>query len=219
MALELYWGSGSPFAWRVMLTLEVKRLSYQSRLLEFSRGDHKAPAFLEFNLRGKVPVLKDDDFVLNESLAIMAYLDRKHPDPPLFGTSPQETGLIWRAILETDNYLLSAGDKLVRPIFFGKGLDETDKIQEAAQTIRQEFKRIDGELASSAWLVRKQISAADIALFPLVQMIVRAAGKDAAKPLNLEFLPLTERFPNIAAWVKRIEALPGYERTYPPHWR
>ena len=26
MALELYWGSGNPFAWRVMLTLEVKHL-------------------------------------------------------------------------------------------------------------------------------------------------------------------------------------------------
>ena len=219
MALELYWGSGSPFAWRVMLTLEIKKLAYQSNLLEFSRGDHKAPAFLKFNPRGKVPVLKDDDFVLNESLAIMAYLDKKHPEPPLFGTSPQETGLIWRAILETDNYLLSAGDKLVRPIFFGKGLEETDKIQEAAQTIRQELKRIDAELVNSAWLVGTQISAADIALFPLIQMIVRAAGKDAAKPLNLEFLPLTDGFPNIAAWVKRIEALPGYERTYPPHWR
>ena len=50
-------------------------------------------------------------------------------------------------------------------------------------------------------------------------MIVRAAGKDAAKPLNLQLLPLTESFRNIAAWMKRIEALPGYERTYPPHWR
>jgi glutathione S-transferase len=219
MALELYWGSGSPFAWRVMLTLEVKNLVYQSTLLEFSRGDHKAPAFLELNPRGKVPVLKDGDFVLNESLAIMAYLDKKHPEPPLFGTSPQETGLIWRAIMETDNYLVSAGDKLVRPIFFGRGLDETDKIQEAAQTIRQELKRIDGELSGSEWLVGRKISAADIALFPLIQMIVRAAGKDTAKPLNLQLLPLTENFPNIAAWTKRIEALPGYERTYPPHWR
>jgi glutathione S-transferase len=219
MALELYWGSGSPFAWRVMLTLEVKKLAYQSNLLEFSRGDHKAPAFLELNPRGKVPALKDDDFVLNESLAIMAYLDKKYPEPPLFGTSLRETGLIWRAIMETDNYLVSAGDKLVRPIFFGKGLEETDKIQEAAQIIRRELKRIDTELTGSAWLVGKQISAADISLFPLVQIIVRAAGKDAAKPLNLEFLPLTEHFPNIAAWVKRIEALPGYERTYPPHWR
>lgn len=219
MALELYWGSGSPFAWRVMLTLEVKNLVYQSTLLEFSRGDHKAPAFLELNPRGKVPVLKDGDFVLNESLAIMAYLDKKHPEPPLFGTSPQETGLIWRAIMETDNYLVNAGDKLVRPIFFGRGLDETDKIQDAAQTIRQELKRIDGELSGSEWLVGKKISAADIALFPLIQMIVRAAGKDTAKPLNLQLLPLTESFPNIVAWTKRIEALPGYEQTYPPHWR
>lgn len=219
MALELYWGSGSPFAWRVMLTLEVKRLTYQSNLLEFSRGDHKAPAFLDLNPRGKVPALKDDDFVLNESLAIMAYLDKKHPEPPLFGTSPQETGLIWRTIMETEAYLVSAGDKLVRPIFFGQGLDETGKIQEAAQTIRQELKRIDRELSSSAWLVGKQISAADISLFPLVQMIVRAAGKDAAKPLNLQLLPLTDSFPNVAAWVKRIEALADYERTYPPHWR
>ena len=37
MAIELYWGSGSPFAWRVMLTLEVKGLAYESKLLEFSK--------------------------------------------------------------------------------------------------------------------------------------------------------------------------------------
>jgi glutathione S-transferase len=53
----------------------------------------------------------------------------------------------------------------------------------------------------------------------LVQMIVRAAGKDAAKSFNFELLPLAKSYPNIAAWVKRIEALTGYERTYPPHWR
>ena len=34
---------------------------------------------------GKVPVLKDGDFVIYESLAMMAYLDRKYPEPPLFG--------------------------------------------------------------------------------------------------------------------------------------
>ena len=219
MALELYWGSGSPFAWRVMLTLEVKGLAYQSTILEFSKGDHKAAGFLKLNPRGKVPLLKDDDFVLNESLAIMAYLDKKYPEPPLFGTSPQETGLIWRAVMETEAYLFSAGDKVIRPVFFGKGLDETEKIQQAAQAVRQELQRIDRELSGSTWLVGKQISAADISLFPLVQTIQRAAGKDVAKSLKLEFLPLADNFPNLLAWVKRIEALPGYERTYPPHWR
>lgn len=219
MALELYWGSGSPFAWRVMLTLEVKGLAYQSRLLEFSKGDHKAAGFLKLNPRGKVPLLKDDDFILNESLAIMAYLDKKYPEPPLFGSSPQETGLIWRAVMETEAYLLSAGDKVIRPVFFGKGLDETEKIQQAAQAVRQELQRIDRELSGSAWLVGKQISAADISLFPLVQTILRAARKDAAKSLKLELLPLADTFPNLSAWVRRIETLPGYERTYPPHWR
>ncbi len=129
MALELYWGSGSPFAWRVMLMLELKGLAYQSTLLEFSKGDHKAARFLKLNPRGKVPVLKDDDFVLNESLAIMAYLDKKYAEPPMFGTSPQEAGLIWRAIMETEAYLLNFGDKVIRPVFFGKGLDETEKIR------------------------------------------------------------------------------------------
>jgi glutathione S-transferase len=219
MALEVYWGSGSPFAWRVLLTLEVKGLAYQSTLLEFSKGEHKASGFLKLNPRGKVPVLKDDEFVLSESLAIMAYLDKKYPEPPLYGTSPQETGLIWRAILEMEAYMVSAGDKLVRPLFFGQGLEETDKIQEAAATIRRELKRIDTELEGASWLIGNQMSAADISLFPLVQMIFRAAGKDVAKPFDFELLPLDKYFPHIAAWAKRIEALSGYERTYPPHWR
>jgi glutathione S-transferase len=219
MALELYWGSGSPFAWRVMLSLEVKRLSYQSKLLEFSKGEHKAPGFLKLNPRGKVPVLKDGDLVLYESLAIMAYLDKKYPEPPLFGISAEETGLIWRTISEVDSYLLETGNKLIRPIFFGKGMDKPDDIKEAAAAIRQELASIDSQLAHSNWLVGTKISAADISLFPLIQIILRAAGKDVAQPLQLALLPLSSMFPNIAAWVKRIEAIPGYERTYPPHWR
>jgi len=45
MAIKLYWGSGSPFAWRVMLTLEVKGLAYESKLLEFSKGEQGGRLF------------------------------------------------------------------------------------------------------------------------------------------------------------------------------
>lgn len=219
MAIELYWGSGSPFAWRVMLTLEVKGLKYESKLLEFSKTEHKAPAYLQLNPRGKVPALKDGNYVLYESLAIMSYLERKYPDPPLFGKTPEETGLIWRTLLECESYVVSAGQKVARPIFFGKGLDKVEEIQEAAQTLRQELKMIDERLAGSQWLVGDRISAADIGVFPLVQLLLRAASKEAARPLNLNLLPLAQTFPNVAGWVQRIEALPNYERTYPPHWR
>src|SRR5437762_10241344 len=113
-----------------MLTLEVKGLAYESKLLEFSKGENKAPAYLLLNPRGKVPTLKDGDFVLYESLAIMSYLDRKYPDPPLFGKTPEETGLIWRALAECESYVVSAGDKVVRPIFFGKGLEKVERSEE-----------------------------------------------------------------------------------------
>jgi glutathione S-transferase len=219
MAIELYWGSGSPFAWRVMLTLEVKRVPYESKLLEFSKGDNKTPAYLRLNPRGKVPTLKDGEFVLCESLAIMAYLDRKYPDPPLFGQTPEETGLIWRALAECESYMVSAGDKVVRPIFFGKGLDKVEEIEQAAQTLRHELKLIDNHLARSLWLVGDKISAADIGVFPLVQLLLRAASRESAQQFNLGFYPLAHMFPNVAAWAQRIEALPNYQRTYPPHWR
>jgi glutathione S-transferase len=48
---------------------------------------------------------------------------------------------------------------------------------------------------------------------------LRAAGKEAARPLDLGLIPLAKTFPNIARWVQRVEQLPNYERTYPPHWR
>jgi glutathione S-transferase len=219
MAIELYWGSGSPFAWRVMLTLEVKRLAYESKLLEFSKGDHKAPAYLQLNPRGKVPTLKDGDFVLNESLAIMSYLDRKYPNPPLFGKTAEQTGLIWRALIECESYIVPAAEKVVRPIFFGKGLDKVEEIQEAAQTLRRELETLNERLAGAQWLVGDTISAADIGVFPLVQLLLRAASKEAAQPFKLGLLPLAQTFPNVARWVQRIESLPNYQRTYPPHWR
>lgn len=219
MAIELYWGSGSPFAWRVMLTLELKRLPYESKLLEFSKEEHKTPAYLQLNPRGKVPTLKDGDFVLYESIAIMAYLDRKYPTPPIFGTTAEQSGLIWRWVLECESYLLSAGDKIVRPLFFGKGLENVNEIQAAAEDIRRELKIINERLAQSNWLVDAQISAADIAIFPAVQLLLRAAGKEAARPLDLGLIPLSKTFSNIARWINRIEELPNYQRTYPPHWR
>ena len=55
MALELYWGSGSTPAWRVLLALTYKELPFTSNLLSFSKRETRTPAFLAMNPRGKVP--------------------------------------------------------------------------------------------------------------------------------------------------------------------
>ena len=87
MAIDLYWGSGSPFSWRVLLALELKGLSYNSHLLHFDLQEHKAPQMLAMNPRGRLPVLRDGDYVVFESVAVLYYLDRKYPEPPIFGRS------------------------------------------------------------------------------------------------------------------------------------
>src|SRR5438132_5456112 len=105
MAIDLYWGSGSPYAWRVMLALEHKGLAYTSHLLQFSKQEHKSPQMLSLNFRGRVPVLKDGDYVVFESLAVLFYLDRKYPTSvPLFGRTPEEAGVIMRVICEYQAY-------------------------------------------------------------------------------------------------------------------
>src|SRR5882672_5292761 len=49
MGLDVYWGSGSPYSWRVLLALEHKRLAYTGHLLQFSKQEHQAPHILALN--------------------------------------------------------------------------------------------------------------------------------------------------------------------------
>jgi glutathione S-transferase len=218
MTIEVIWGSGSPFAWRVLLTMEVKGLGYESRLIQFSRDEQRSPEHLALNPRGKVPVLRDGDYVLYESLAIMAYLDRKHPQPPLFGRSAEETGLIWKAISECDSYLFPPARRIAVPAFGGGPLDAAD-VQAAAQELHGELGRMEQAVATRDWLAVEELSAADLAVYPFVEALLRAADKEAVRPLGLGLLPLAERYPALEDWRQRVTGLPGYARTYPPHWR
>src|SRR3972149_64765 len=77
----------------------------EPRPLQASKCEHKAPAFLAVNPRGKVPALKDGDIVIRESLAIVAYLDRRYPDPPLFGRDAKEAARGWQQVCEIASYL------------------------------------------------------------------------------------------------------------------
>jgi glutathione S-transferase len=215
--VEIFWGSGSPFAWRVLLAAELKRIPYTSRLLEFSKGDLRTPEFLALNPRGKVPVIRDGDFVLAESLAILAYFERKHPDPPLFGRTAEETGRIWSTISTFESYMREATTPLNRWLFGDK--PRTPEIDEARAQVGRELDRLEARLADHDWLVGDAISAADLAWFPTLRGYIRAAARNEERTREVNLHPLAEVYPNITRWVARVEALPGYDRTFPPHWR
>jgi len=219
MAIDLYWGSGSPYSWRVLLALEYKRLAYTSHLLQFSKQEHKSPHILALNFRGKVPILKDGDYVVFESLAILYYLDLKYPDPPIFGRSPEEAGVIMRVICEYESYAQPHLETLVRTFFGAEPAARAEELARAMHVVASEARSIEARLARSDWVVGESFSAADIVIFPALQTLLRALGKPAARELSTRFLPLAVNYPALERWIARVEALPGYERTYPPHWR
>lgn len=219
MALEVFWGSGSGPAWRVLLALAVKKVPYQSRLISFQKAEHKTPAFLAINPRGKVPAIKDGDFTLYESAAILAYLDRKHPEVPLFGTTAESTGLIHRTIMEHEAYGFPGTAGFVSPLLFGLLEAKRDAVIAALPGARAELARLEAQLGDRDWLVGDAVSAADLFVFPQIATLRRAVGKPGADTLDHGLSPLSASFPKLAAWVSRIEALPGYDATFPPHWR
>src|SRR5690242_13226555 len=115
--LTFYAGSGSPFAWRVWLTLEHKQVPYQLRMLSFSAGDLKKPEFLAINPRGMVPAIADEGLALWESAAIVEYLEDRHPEPPVFPRDLGARANVRRIIREADEYLGDGMEQLVDEIF------------------------------------------------------------------------------------------------------
>jgi glutathione S-transferase len=217
--IDVYWASGSCKSWSVLLALVVKRVPFASKLLEFSKGQHKTSEYLALNPRGKVPCIQDGDYVLFESSAILAYLDRKHPNPPLYGETPAECGLVTRLVSEARCYFEPTLDALVLPIYRGKAAEQAQDLVAKAGPVHEELATLESFLSKSDYLAGSRLSTADLVVFPLVQHLKRGVSRPAAQGLDLGFERIDERYPHLSAWGARIEQIRGYELTYPPHWK
>lgn len=214
--MKLYWGSGSPYAWRAMLALIAKGVEFDDQLLEFSKREHKAPEYLALNPRGRVPTLVDGDTVVYESLAIMAYIDRKVPETPLFGRTPEETARVFRIVSEHDSYTYPTIRAALGPVFRGTVDESADELREAAVKIEAELASLRASLGEGPWLAGDSVSAADLVVYPTLMLLDRVLGKPELRALELGVDTFAE--PGIAAWKARLEALPGVARAHPPHW-
>jgi maleylpyruvate isomerase len=83
--LELYNYYRSPSSYRVRIALAVKGLSYTYHGVHPIKngGENNTPAYRALNPQGLVPTLVDGDTVITQSLAMIEYLEEKHPEPRL----------------------------------------------------------------------------------------------------------------------------------------
>lgn len=215
--LEIFWISGSPYSWRVLLALAVKKIPYESHLLSLANGDLADPQYLQVNPRGRVPGLRHGSVTMGESMTILRYLERCFPVPALFGGNATQEAMINQQIDEIENYLVPHTHAFTLDVFRNGVAGKEAILNARTREIDKELRAINERVGE--WLVGDGLSAADIVLYPLIAGILRAAGKPTASVLDLHFVPFAEKYPKLVDWCTRMEALPGFAATYPPHWR
>lgn len=78
----------SSAAYRVRIGLNLKGVEYHSVDVSLLNGDQRSSEHLARNPQGFVPVLDVGEGVLTQSLAILDYLDARHPEPRFVPADP-----------------------------------------------------------------------------------------------------------------------------------
>lgn len=215
---RLYWMSGAPSSWRVLLALELKHLPYEAIRLDASQGETHTEEFLRVNPRGQVPVLIDHEkgggVAIYESFAILMFLEKHYRQIPLLAP-PQEPALYAHAITracECENFHRSMLDlyRCLKKVNGGAPLGGACRglIEQKRNSLMKEILLWEGTyLADGAtYVCGCRVGLADISLFPMVAFAVRQG-------LQLDAFPRFSRFYHC------MQALPEVQRTWPPHWK
>jgi len=87
--LHTFFRSSTSF--RLRIALAWKGLPWEPRYTSLPKMEHRADAYLRVNPQGLVPALVDESGrVFTQSMAMIEYLDERHPQPPLMPVQAEE---------------------------------------------------------------------------------------------------------------------------------
>jgi glutathione S-transferase len=161
--------------------------------VELAKGAHKQPDFLEKNRFGQVPVIEDGDVVLADSNAILVYLAMRYGGESWLPRDPVGAARVqrWLSVAAGQVAFGPAAARLVT--VFKVPFNHEEVIQRAHLL----FAVMEDELKKAPYLAGEQPTIADIANYSYIAH---------APEGNVSLEP----YPHIRAWLKRIEALPGF---------
>lgn len=177
---------------KVRMLLSMLARPYESVFVDVPNGAHRAEWFEAITPLAQIPALKDADYVIRDSQAILLYLSQRYA-PRWAGSDALEAGEIAQWLSFAANEI---GNTL-QPARVYYLLGEEVDIDLAQRKGLRVLQQLDRHLAARDWLACNRPTIADLACFPYVGLC--REGR----------LPLDD-FSHVLAWIDRITALPGY---------
>jgi len=197
---------GSPYGRAVCVALEEKGARY--RLVPVAPDTLRAPEHLARHPFGKVPVLTHGGFRLYETQAILRYIDRSLPTPPLTPADSQAAGRMDQLMNVNDWYLFPGVasvitfQRIVGPRLMGLTPDE-NAIAAAIPKAHAVFAELSRQLGNGPFFTGNSLSLADVLLAPQLDFF-------RATP---EWEALTAQAANLRVWLERMNARPSIAAT------
>jgi glutathione S-transferase len=232
-SLTLYHGWRSSASRRVRLCLAEKGLAFESKVIDLTKGEHHAPAYLKLNPNGVIPLLiLQDGRSLYESGTICEFIDETWLEPPL-----RPADAYGRAVMR--NWIRHV-DGLIGNLIVFNWAHSMAKVarQWTDAELAERLARVPSRERREAWLrtARKpyteeeRAEARDKLTTGLLDRMEEALGQSAwlagerysladigavpfVKRIDEEIAPdemTTARHPRVAAWWAAIQARPAF---------
>lgn len=192
-AITLYRHPLSGHAHRVELMLSLLGLPIERVFVDLAQGEHKRPEFLALNRFGQIPVIDDNGILVSDSNAILVYLAKRYGTPDWLPEDPVGAAAVQRWLS------IAAG-----PVAFGPAAARLVTVfaapfnpEEVIARAHALFRVMEEELAERPFLAGDRATIADVANYSYI----------AHSPEGNVSL---EDYPNLRAWLARVEALPGF---------
>lgn len=191
--IRLYTTLLSGHGHRVKLFLTLLDLPFEVIELNMRAGDNRKPEYLEINPFGQVPTIQDGDLTLFDSNAILVYLAKTYGDASWLPDEPRAAAAVQRWLSLAAGQIAHGPCSARLVTVFGAPLHH-----ETAKAIAVKlFDVIERELATKPFAAGDHVTIADVAAHTYI-----AHAPEGGVSL--------EPYPNIRAWLRRVEALPRF---------
>ncbi|KAH8277772.1 hypothetical protein KR018_006106 [Drosophila ironensis] len=197
----LYYTPRSPPCRAVLLTAAAIGLDLDLRLINVKAGEHLSEEFLKLNPQHTIPVLNDNGTVVSDSHIICSYLvDKYGPegDDSLYPKDPAQRRLVDARMYYDCGHLFPRIRFIVEPIiYFGVGEVPADRVA----YVQKAYDGLEHCLANGPFLTGNKLTIGDLC------SIASVSTAEAFAPIE------ADKFPKLVEWVKRLQALPYYQKS------